>query len=436
MHRVVFTEQGVKISAEGDCLVAWRGEHRFRHLRVGEIEQLLLVGHVDMSHGAMMLLVRRGVDVVWLSQSGQFRARLVGPWHKNSLLRLAQYRRTTDEQFAVHVSSKIIAAKIHQQRQILLRAQRRLKSDQLSVSLAELRQLVERVEQVRDLETLRGLEGRAAAVYFQHFGLLVTNNELTFNGRSRRPPRDEINAMLSFGYAVLGSVIQSEIATVGLDPMLGFFHQPHYGRPALMLDVLELYRPWVDQLVLRLVNRRQLGPGDFDRRSDKSVEEILADDESSETVVEFNENDDFPQEAVPDEATPAGSQSPGPSVTKEANQAENISQAVPANNGAGLPSNPPQETANPSRQDSYEVALQHATPTAVTPPEDGLGVFLNETGRKIFFAEFYRKLREERFYSRKQARFETGDIIREEIYHLARVIEEKEPYQPFLLDER
>ncbi|HQU47460.1 MAG TPA: CRISPR-associated endonuclease Cas1, partial [Pirellulales bacterium] len=126
------------------------------------------------------------------------------------------------------------------------------------------------------LDRLRGLEGQGAALYFSQFGKLLRVPQFDFTHRNRRPPRDPVNACLSFGYAVLGSLVESQAQRCGLDPTLGFLHQAAYGRPSLALDVLEEFRPLVDGLVLRLLNRRQLGPNDFERRSDISLEEALA----------------------------------------------------------------------------------------------------------------------------------------------------------------
>src|SRR5207253_135761 len=153
-----------------------------------------------------------------------------------------------------------------------------------------LRLLADQCRAEDDLDRLRGLEGAAAALYFGQFGKLLRTADLTFAGRTRRPPRDPVNACLSFGYALLGSVLETEVLRCGLEPLIGFLHQPAYGRPSLMLDLLEEFRPLVDALVVRLVNLRQLGPRDFERRGGPDLEEILAEEP--------------PDEALPDAALP------------------------------------------------------------------------------------------------------------------------------------
>ncbi|MBM4094675.1 MAG: CRISPR-associated endonuclease Cas1, partial [Planctomycetes bacterium] len=257
MHTLAISEQGTAIHAEADTLALYRGKNLLRRVRVAELDQLLLFGRIELSSGAVALLVRRGVDVAWLTRNGLFRGRLLGRYTKHVALRLTQYRRATDPEFCVRIARTLITAKIHQQRQLLLRAQRKLQDQELAEALGQLRLLTDRARDCNSLDSLRGLEGAAAATYFGQFGKLLRNDKFRFNGRNRRPPLDEVNAMLSFGYAVLGSTIETELYRCGLDPLLGFFHQPAYGRASLMLDLLEEFRPTVDGLVLRVVNRRQ-----------------------------------------------------------------------------------------------------------------------------------------------------------------------------------
>jgi CRISPR-associated protein Cas1 len=243
-----------------------------------------------------------------------------------------------------------------------LRAQRRLGDPELAEVLGRLRLLTEQCQAEEDRERLRGREGRAAALYFGQFGKLVQGGELTFQGRSRRPPRDPVNACLSFGYSLLGTMVETELLRCGLDPMVGFFHEPHHGRPSLALDLLEEFRPFVDTLVLRLVNRRQLGPVDFERRGGADLAEVLAEEEPEEE---------------------------------------------PAAEGAG----PPEAEAGSTAE----------------------GVYLADTGRRVFLTEFFRRLREGVYYPPRQGTFELRDIIREQGYRLARVIQgTEEAYQAFV----
>ena len=361
----------------------------------------------------MALLARRGIDCVWLRQDGRFRARLAARRSSNVSLRLAQYRATTDPGVCARVARNIVVAKLRSQRAVLLRAQRRLADNDLAVVLGQLRLLVHQASRESSLDRLRGLEGQGAALYFGQFGKLLRTPQFAFTVRNRRPPRDPVNACLSFGYAVLGSLVESHAERCGLDPALGFFHQPAYGRPSLALDVLEEFRPLIDALVLRLLNRRQLGPNDFERRSDASLEEILsgANGESAldapDEVAALGDLDGTssadPFDDLFDDFDPPPPVAPPPSAALA-----DAPSACPAETNQG-------EAAHPA------------------PPPAVVGVFLGETGRRIFLSELFRRLRERVYYPPRQAAWEIRDIVSQQLYHLARVVDGRDPeYVPFV----
>src|SRR5262249_45707925 len=283
MHALAITEQGTHVHVEGETLLLRQAQQVVRRARLGEVNQLLLFGRVEISSAALAALARRRGDVVFLTRQGDFRARLAGPGPAHVMLRLAQVQRALEPPFCAAVTRALVAGKILHQRQLLLRGQRRLQDEDLAQVLGRLRLLAEQCTREPDLDRLRGFEGMAAALYFGQFGKLLLSSDLAFAGRSRRPPRDPVNACLSFGYPLLAKVAETEVRPCGLAPMVGFFHQPHYGRPSLMLDVLEEFRPFVDALVLRLINRRQLGPLDFERLGGPALEEILAETPAEET---------------------------------------------------------------------------------------------------------------------------------------------------------
>jgi CRISPR-associated protein Cas1 len=175
------------------------------------------------------------------------------------------------------MAARIVRAKILNQRRVLLRAQRELRSEEVGEAAATLRVAAAKAVEEKSLEELRGVEGSAAAAYWRGFAAAVRHPELTFGGRSHRPPRDEVNALLSFGYTFLGVVQESHVWAAGLDPCLGCFHEIDYNRPSLALDLIEEFRPVaVDALVLTMVNRRQFGRGDFTRPEEvRRAQEIL-----------------------------------------------------------------------------------------------------------------------------------------------------------------
>lgn len=356
MHTVAINEQGAHIHLEGESLRITCGDRQLKRIRLGEIDQLLLLGAIEISSAALAVLARRGIDVVFLTRYGYFRARLIGPGSRSAALRLAQLRRALEPSFCASVAGTLIAAKITHQRQLLLRAQRRLQDLTLAEVLGALRLLADDARREQDLERLLGLEGRAAALYFGQFSKLLRAPELAFHGRSRRPPRDPVNACLSFGYTLLGRVIETEVQRAGLDTAVGLLHQPAPNRPSLALDLLDEFRPFVDALVLRLVNRRQLGPLDFEQHGGPALDEILA----------------------------------------EVDPADGMDGTTPADPEIGA-------TGGQS--------------------EVGPGIYLADVGRRVFLTEFFQRLREPIYYPPRQGAFELRDIIREQVYHLARVIE-------------
>ncbi len=398
MHTLAISEQGLAVHAEGDLLALQRGRNVVRRVRVAELEQVLLFGRVEVSSGAIALLLRRGVELVWLTQNGRFRGRLLGRLTKHVTLRLVQYRRATDADFCLRLASRFVSGKIHQQRQILLRAQRRLQDGQVAEALGRLRLLHDRAQACTSLDSLRGLEGAAAAAYFEHFGRLLRNDAFHFQGRTRRPPRDEVNAMLSFGYAVLGSLLETELYRCGLDPLLGFFHQPAFGRASLMLDLLEEYRPVIDALVLRLVNRRQLSPQDFERRTGQLLADLLRGRD--------------------------GAREPAAASGGETGDDDFLAAwSTHSDDGDAYV----QTGAEPVDQGSA------ADPGETRPGLPVIGVYLGDMGRRVFLNELFRRLRERLHYPPRGASFELRDIMREQIYHLARVLESKdEEYIPFV----
>ena len=190
-----------------------------------------------------------------------------GPRTGNVHLRLSQFEAARDPVHSLRLSKSIIAAKINGADYLVRRwyrdtagAERRL----LGRRSDELRRRLERVSSARDLDHLRGIEGDAARSYFGALGLVVAGTTGGFISRTRRPPRDPVNALLSFGYGLATTEITGALDAIGLDHQIGFLHRARSGRPSLALDLLEELRPTVDRLVVRTIRRHQLGPSDFD----------------------------------------------------------------------------------------------------------------------------------------------------------------------------
>lgn len=264
MGTLVLTEPRTRLNVDGERFAIERAGKAVRRVRIRDTERVLLFGSIEVTHACIGLCPRMGVDVVFLTVNGRYRGRLQGRLAKNVRLRIEQLRASTDPERTAAVARSIVTGKIQNQRAVLLRAQETIRDERVAGALAQLRHLAGRAAAADDVDTIRGYEGSAAAAYFGVFGLLIKNDAFRFERRRRRPPPDPINACLSFGYTMLGVTAEDHALTLGLDPHLGFLHRPAHGRPSLVLDVIEEFRPLiVDRLVLSLINRRQLGPRDF-----------------------------------------------------------------------------------------------------------------------------------------------------------------------------
>lgn len=276
---LVVSEQGTEVSVHGDSLVLSLAGKEARRVSLVELEQAIFLGSVEMTSGARRALLGRGVDVVFLSAAGRYVGRMTGPASGNVAVRVAQVRRLDDERARLAVSAAIVRAKILNQRRVLMRAQRDAADadEEVADVAAGLRVSAERAAGCATLEELRGVEGAAAAAYWRAFEKAVRHPELKFRGRSKRPPLDGPNAMLSFGYTFLGIVQQSHVLAAGLDPYVGVFHEIDNNRPSLTLDLIEEFRPVaVDALALRMLNLRQVGAADFERPARRRAAEAIA----------------------------------------------------------------------------------------------------------------------------------------------------------------
>jgi CRISPR-associated protein Cas1 len=201
--------------------------------------------------------------VSFLSFYGQFRGKLQPPVSKNAAIRRAQFRAHADQPQALQIAQACVRGKLVNMRTMLLRANRQLQSDEISLAIQQIQQMIATVDQTVTIGTLLGVEGNGSAAYFRVFGKMIRGT-FTFTHRRRRPPTDPVNAMLSLGYTLLGHQVASAIQVVGLDPYSGFLHQFRHGRPSLALDMMEEFRPLiVDSIVLNICNHRLLTLNDF-----------------------------------------------------------------------------------------------------------------------------------------------------------------------------
>lgn len=269
MPTLALMEQGLTLAVEGEMFSVEQEGKVIQRVRMADVDEVLVFGAITLTPASIAALLQRGTDTVFLTARGRYRGRLVGKPGRNVELRLAQFARFRDPEVALALARSFVGGKVSNQRYVLLRAQREQKREDLTKAIGGLRRMLQASEEAGSIEALRGLEGQAAALYFGVFGRCIRNPRFAFAGRTRRPPRDPPNAMLSFGYTMLGTVMESAVLRVGLDPMVGVFHSPEYGRPSLVLDLIEEFRPvLVDSLILRVINRREVAPEDFEELHD------------------------------------------------------------------------------------------------------------------------------------------------------------------------
>jgi CRISP-associated protein Cas1 len=251
-------------------------------------------GHVGVSLPLMHRLADDAIALVLLDTNGRYKARLEGATAGNVLLRQAQHRQSSNVDFALAVARACVAGKLKNSRHSLLRGAREAKAENDVAALgrgaddlaASLRSLAD----ARDLDSVRGVEGDAARKYFGCLNLLVRADlraDFAMDGRTRRPPRDRLNALMSFIYSMWMNDCRSACEAAGLDPQVGFLHALRPGRAALALDLMEEFRPIADRLALTLINRNQIGARDFNLREGGAVE--LVSDARKTVVVAYQE---------------------------------------------------------------------------------------------------------------------------------------------------
>lgn len=262
--------QGYSVGLKGEVLEIRDKGKAINEARLIETAQLNLFGNVQLSAQALRELAAREVPVLHLSYGGWLAAVTTPPPHKNIELRRRQFEAADNPGTCLQLARAFTVGKIRNQRTLLRRNARELPAEAL-VMLVEMRR---KAEQAEALETLLGLEGTAARTYFTHFARMFKVPEeqpepaFDFTTRNRRPPRDPVNALLSFLYAMLMKDVLVTLIGVGFDPYLGFYHQAKYGRPALALDVMEEFRPLVaDSVVISMINNGEIRPGDFITRA-------------------------------------------------------------------------------------------------------------------------------------------------------------------------
>jgi CRISP-associated protein Cas1 len=271
LNTLFVTTPGAYLCREGETVLVRFEEQTKLQVPAAVLEGIVCIGGVGFSAPLMELCADKNVCISFLRESGQFMARINGPASGNILLRKEQYRKADNLLETAQLAKVFVLGKIANCRGIIQRAARETSDVENSLALTKcsgcLSDIIEKLRREEpEIESIRGKEGEAGHAYFSVFDRLIVAQKdgFRFNGRSRRPPLDNINALLSFVYTLLAHDCAGACESVGLDPQAGYLHADRPGRPSLALDIMEEFRPcFADRLVLTLVNRQQIRPEGF-----------------------------------------------------------------------------------------------------------------------------------------------------------------------------
>ncbi len=257
-------EQGACLVKEGERILVKKNKKVIHTLHAFRLEQIVIFGNVLITPPAISYLLKLGIDTVFMSKYGRYKGRLQGLYSKNIEIRKKQFERFSDPTFCFNLAKTIVAGKINNLRSVLLRINRTKEGIGLENHILSLKVLKQKLDSAKDLDEIRGIEGRTSAIYFEGFSKGFISEVAEFTRRVRRPPTDPVNSLLSLGYSFLLSEMIGAVSMIGLDPYLGALHSTEYGKPSLSLDLMEEWRPViVDTLVLSLFNLKIIGKDDF-----------------------------------------------------------------------------------------------------------------------------------------------------------------------------
>ena len=278
LNTLFVTSEDAYLALETENVAVYIGEEKKAQYPLLVLESIISFSYKGASPALMGACARNGIQLVFLTPRGRFLARVCGQEQGNVLLRKEQYRLSDDLEKSCHIARNFIFGKVYNQRWVLERTLRdhRMRVDSAALESASqaLAGLLPVIETETDLDALRGLEGEASVRYFRVFDEMVLNQkaDFLFDGRNRRPPTDNMNALLSFAYVLLSSDCASALESVGLDSYVGFMHRDRPGRTSLALDLMEELRaPMADRLCITLVNNRVLQDKHFERQESGAV---------------------------------------------------------------------------------------------------------------------------------------------------------------------
>lgn len=294
LNTLYVTTPGAYLSKEGETVVIKLDDETKKRVPIHTLGGIVCFGSVGCTPYLMAMCVENGIGLTFLTEHGKFLARITGRTTGSILLRRKQYERSGSDSDSLPIARSMVLGKLANYRSILQRANRDQQANEntpaIETAIEQLRWSILCLERLESLDELRGIEGEGSRQYFGVIDHLISVNKdaFFFHGRSRRPPRDNVNCMLSFAYTLLMSDCRNALESYGLDPQAGFLHRDRPGRPSLALDLMEEFRgPIADRLVLSLINRQQVQASDYKQDTAGSV--TMSDDARKQFLIAYQE---------------------------------------------------------------------------------------------------------------------------------------------------
>lgn len=268
MATLYLVEQGSKLEKESKRILVRKEDKILLEVPEFKVDRVLIFGNVQITTQAMKFLLESGIETSLFNVYGRLIGRLVPVESKNVFLRMVQFEKSRQGEFCLQMAKILIEGKIKNAKALLQRYSRNHPEINFDESLGALDACLQELERKTQVSSAIGVEGRAAAVYFGAYGRMF-RKELQFSTRSRRPPKDPVNALLSLGYSMITGEMLAVVTSIGFDPYVGYLHGIEYGRPSLALDLIEEFRHVIiDRLTLELVNKEILKPEDFEEKEE------------------------------------------------------------------------------------------------------------------------------------------------------------------------
>ncbi len=264
-------EQGSTLRKDGDTFEVTKDKKTILTVPASKVEQVVIFGNINITTPVVHYLLLQGIDCAFCSSTGRYHGRLFSTESKFGLLRHSQFQATSNPVSRLQIARAMIRGKLSNQRTLMMRYARENPGAPIGEAVEGLAQALDKLEKADNIGSLQGIEGYASVLYYSAFKTLI-KQDLGFQARVRRPPRDPVNSLLSFGYTLLAYDVQAAVRTVGMDPFLGFVHTIEYSKPSLALDLMEEFRPIVtDSIVLKTLNNKILTEADFQKKEENGM---------------------------------------------------------------------------------------------------------------------------------------------------------------------